>query len=124
MNHGMRNHADLAGGSGETAAPKAPLSAENCRSMVDIRAGIDALDKQLVELLTRRVGYIARAAEIKIAEGLPADIPWRVEQVVSKVKDHAQNSGLDPQLAEEVWRLLIRRAIELEERKMAQESGQ
>jgi isochorismate pyruvate lyase len=37
----------------------------DCQSMVDVRQGVDALDRALVALLTERQGYMDAAARIK-----------------------------------------------------------
>ena len=95
---------------------KAPAE---CLDMADIRAGIDVLDRELVVLLARRVGYIDRAAEIKGAAGLPANIPARVEEVVAKVRGTAVDAGFDADLAERLWREMIGWSIAREERAMS-----
>ncbi len=92
---------------------KAP---QDCRNMAELRAEIDALDGQIVALLARRVGYIDRAAELKPAEGLPARIEARVEDVVEKVCKRAGAEGFDPALAEAMWRLMIEWSIAREAR--------
>lgn len=83
--------------------------------MPAVRAAIDALDAEIVALLARRMALIDRAAAIKTREDLPARIEWRVEQVVQNARHHAGMSGLDPDLAETVWRALIEHAIAREE---------
>lgn len=93
-----------------------PRDPSACRSMEDVRAGIDHVDAQLVALFKRRVGYIDRAAEIKRPLNLPARIDWRVEEVVAKVRARAEAEGLDPDLAETIWRRLIDWSIAREER--------
>ncbi|WP_224825414.1 chorismate mutase [Cognatishimia sp. MH4019] len=89
-----------------------------CLDMVDIRAGIDALDRELVALLARRAAFIDRAAQIKEAAGLPANIPARVEDVVAKVRVAAGEAGFDVDLAERLWREMIDWSIAREERHM------
>lgn len=89
---------------------------EQCHSMRDLRTEIDRFDRQLVEMLARRATYIDRAAELKPAEGLPARIPDRVEAVVQNVRNEALFQGLDPDLAEQLWRILIDWSIAREER--------
>ena len=86
-----------------------------CENMLDVRAEIDRLDMALVRLLVERAGYIDRAAQVKAGVGLPARIDNRVEQVVQNVRRLAQAEGLDPQLAEELWRRLIDWSIAREE---------
>ena len=92
---------------------KAP---QDCANMAELRVEIDALDRQLVALLAQRATYIDRAAELKPAEGLPARIDERVEDVVAKVRITAQEAGFDPDLAETIWRRMIEWSIAREER--------
>jgi isochorismate pyruvate lyase len=49
-------------------APDAPprvLAAADCTTMAEVRAGVDALDRDLVALLVRRFAYMDAAARIK-----------------------------------------------------------
>ncbi|WP_368186994.1 chorismate mutase [Aestuariibius sp. HNIBRBA575] len=80
---------------------------QDCADMVELRQAIDVVDRELVALLTIRAGYIDRAIEIKRGNGLPARIPTRVEDVVTKVKAEATETGLDADLVEALWRRLI-----------------
>ncbi len=89
---------------------------QDCHSMQDLRVQIDRLDRQLIEMLVKRAGYIDRASELKPGEGLPARIPTRVEDVVQKVRASADELGLDAALAEQLWRILIDWSIAREER--------
>ncbi|TCO72987.1 chorismate mutase [Rhodovulum euryhalinum] len=88
---------------------------EDCRNMAELRAQIDALDADLVARLAERARYIDRAAELKPAEGLPARIGPRIDDVIRKVRARAGEEGLDPELAERLWRELIEWAIRREE---------
>ena len=89
---------------------------QDCRSMQDLRVQIDRLDRQLIEMLVRRARYIDRASELKPGEGLPARIPNRVEEVVRRVRAGSEEAGMDPELAERLWRILIAWSIAREER--------
>ena len=82
--------------------------------MPELRVQIDALDAEIIALLQKRAGYIARAAEIKQTEDLPARIEWRVEEVLAKARKNAQMVGLDPQLAETLWHEMIEWSIRKE----------
>ncbi len=88
----------------------------NCATMQELRAQIDKLDHQLIGMLATRAGYIDRAAQLKPGERLPARIPARVEEVVQKVRAGSDELGLDPDLAERIWRILIDWSIAREER--------
>lgn len=89
------------------------IPAAECRSMDDVRAQIDRLDRALVGLLAERQTYIERAAVLKTARGTVRD-EARIEDVVSKVLGEARRQGLSPAIAEPVWRELIARSIALE----------
>ena len=104
-----------------TARPKA---APDCTTMEEVRAGIDAVDAELVRLLVRRASYIDRAAVVKAPLNLPARIGWRVEEVVAKVRSTAAAEGLDPDLAEGLWRQLIDWSITREEGTLGSGQGQ
>ena len=41
--------------------PKLP---DACETMIDVREGVDAVDRELVALLERRFGYMRAAARI------------------------------------------------------------
>jgi len=84
--------------------------------MTVLRRQIDALDADLVQLLAIRAGYIDRAIALKQGNNWPARIPERVEEVVENVCDRAKTEGLDPELAETLWRQLIDWSIAREAR--------
>ena len=86
---------------------KAP---KDCQTMVDVRAGVDAIDRELVRLLVVRQGYMDAAARIKPNRAAVYDAE-RLEEVVSKVLAEGRRQGLSPQIAEPVWRKLIERCI-------------
>ena len=78
--------------------------------MAEVREGVDALDRALVELLAERQRYMDAAARIKPDRGTVRD-EARIEQVVANVKAEATRAGLSHAIAEPVWRLLIERCI-------------
>jgi isochorismate pyruvate lyase len=81
--------------------------------MADVRAGVDALDEALVRLLAERQAYMDAAARIKTDRAAVRD-QARVEQVVQRVIAASARAGLDPSIAEPVWRELIERSIQYE----------
>ncbi len=87
-----------------------PLAPEQCSTMVEVRAGVDALDRALVTLLAQRQRYMDAAARIKPDRGAVRD-EGRVEQVISRVKAAAAEAGLAEAIAEPVWRTLIECSI-------------
>lgn len=91
-----------------------PDTAAECRTMADIRANIDRIDRALMQLFAERWAFIGRAAEIKAELGLKADIPERVEEVRAHARDNARRHGLDESFYDELWSRLIRHAIDYE----------
>ncbi|CAL9674839.1 hypothetical protein SUDANB95_07759 [Actinosynnema sp. ALI-1.44] len=82
-------------------------------SLAEVRAGIDAIDAQLVRLLAERQGLVKAAAAFKGDEDA-VRAPDRVAQVIAKVRAKAADAGLSPEVAEAVWRAMIGAFIELE----------
>jgi isochorismate pyruvate lyase len=81
--------------------------------MDEVRAAIDALDESLMPLMAARAHCIAEAARIK---GDPeiALVPWRVEEVAGHARALAERHGLDPDLAERLWRAMMAEFIAYE----------
>lgn len=86
------------------------VSAGDCRTMEEVRAEIDRLDRMLVKLVAERQEYIEAAARIKDRES-EVRLEWRIEDVVAKVLAAADREGLSRHIAEPVWRTLIDRCI-------------
>ena len=82
----------------------------DCETMLDVRKGVDALDRALVLMLAERQRYMDAAARIKSERHTVLDTA-RIEDVVTKVKAAAREAGLSEEIAEPVWRLLIDRCI-------------
>ncbi len=91
---------------------------QDCKNMSDIRESIDALDRELMKLLSLRVEYIDRAAEIKAQIQMPARVEDRVEEVAMNARKNALREGVDPDVAEKLWRKMIEWSIKREEEKL------
>jgi isochorismate pyruvate lyase len=86
------------------------VAPEDCATMAEVRQGVDALDRALVQLLAERQRYMHAAARIKPSRDVVHD-DARIEDVVAKVKAAAATAGLSHAIAEPVWRTLIARCI-------------
>lgn len=93
-------------------------NAARAETMAEVRRGIDTLDQIIVSLLEERYAFIDRAADLKPDLKLPARVPNRVEEVVRNAKKSAAAIGFDPELTEQLWRLMIDLAILREEQTM------
>lgn len=85
----------------------------DCRDMTDVRAGVDEIDRMLVELIARRQGYMDAAARIKTERHTVLD-EARIQDVLNKVKAEAERHGLAWSIAEPVWRKMMERCIAYE----------
>jgi isochorismate pyruvate lyase len=99
-----------------------PRKAENCSNMEEVRAEIDRIDAALVDLIGERFGYVDRAWQLKQSPA-EARVPWRIQQVIDKVRARAGEKGLPPELAEALWRQMIGWFIQYEEEKLRQQTG-
>ena len=91
--------------------------APDCKSMDEIRVEIDRIDEALVELVAERFTYVDRAWQLKNSPD-EAVVPWRIQQVVDKVRAQAEEKGLPPELAESLWRQMIGWFIQYEEEQL------
>ena len=95
----------------------APREPKDCRNMDEVRAEIDRIDRELVDLIGERFTYVDRAWHLK-ASPAEARVPWRIRQVIDKVRARAAEQGLPPELAEALWRQMIGWFIQYEEEKL------
>lgn len=86
------------------------IDPENCQSMAEVRAGVDAIDRQIVALLKRRFGYMDAAARIKPNREAVRD-EWRKADVKAKVAAEAARHGVDPALLDRLYEDLIETSI-------------
>lgn len=86
--------------------------------MAAVRAEIDQLDDAILALLARRQACVDRAAVVKPAEGIPANAPARVTEVLARVRAKAEEAGFEPKTAEAMWQTMIEAMIAREERAM------
>ena len=84
-----------------------------CDNMDDLRVEIDQLDRVIVDLLSVRQGFMEQAARIKQDRNLVRD-ERRIEDVVAKALDHAQQVGAHPELVENLYRQMIEWCINYE----------
>jgi isochorismate pyruvate lyase len=92
-----------------------------CANMPEVRAEIDRIDAALVTLIAERFGYVERAWQIKLGENAAANVPWRNQQVINKVRAIATEKGVPPDLCEALWRQMIGWFIQYEEEKLRSE---
>jgi len=90
----------------------------DCRDLGEVRTEIDRVDRALVERIAERMGYVERAWQIKLGQKAEANVPWRNQQVIDKVRAIAAERGVPPDLCEALWRQMIGWFIQYEEEKL------
>jgi isochorismate pyruvate lyase len=87
--------------------------AADCNTMAEVRAGVDAVDRELVALLVRRFGYMDAAARIKPSRDLVRD-EGRKAEVLNNVQQLAAQHNLPAERIAAVWEVLVEQSIAYE----------
>lgn len=83
--------------------------------LTHVRADIDGIDAEIVRLLARRQRLVERAGTLKKGQSTDAvKAPNRVAHVIAARRAAAIEAGLDPDVAEQVWRAMIQAFTSLE----------
>lgn len=92
------------------------IDPQDCTTMEEVRAGVDAVDRALIALLARRFGYMDAAARIKPERGLVRD-EARKAQVIANARAAARAAGIPETPIADLWERLVEASIayELEE---------
>jgi len=93
--------------------PDKSPSPEACQTMAEVRAGIDALDAEIVELLALRFGYMRAAARIKPERGAVRDEARKAE-VIANARAVAEELNAPAGLIAELWERLVEGSIAYE----------
>jgi prephenate dehydrogenase len=77
---------------------------------------IDDLDRDLVQLLSRRAQFARRAGRAKASQGKAVVDPGRERQVLEARRGWAESEGLDPEGVAEIFQSILRfsRAVQRE----------
>lgn len=86
---------------------------DDCTTMAEVRAGVDATDRELAALLATRFGYMRAAARIKTERGAVRDEARKAEVIANAVAD-ARMLGWPEPLAAELWERLVEASIAYE----------
>ena len=85
----------------------------HCKTMAEVRAGVDALDEEIVTLLGRRMRFMEAAARIKPERARVRDEP-RKAAVIAHAREAAARVGFPPDLARAIYETLVEGSIAYE----------
>lgn len=84
-----------------------------CNSLEEVRSNIDRIDNEIIKLIAERGNYVVEASAFKKSEaGVKA--PNRVEEVIKKVRNRANEYGADSDMVEALYREMIARFVKME----------
>ena len=89
-----------------------------CGSLDEVRAEIDRIDDAIIQLIAERGAFVAQAARFKKDVDGVRDA-GRVEGVIRRVRAKAAEYGADEDMAEALYREMIRRFTDTEMRAFA-----
>ncbi len=82
------------------------MQPDKCSSLDEIRAGMDAVDQQIITLISERVVFVRAAAKFKTSSANVA-APERVAAVLKTRLEWAEAKGLDGVVVEGLYRDLV-----------------
>ena len=88
-------------------------SPNDCQTMAQVRAGVDALDRELVALLARRFDLMRAAARIKPERAMVRD-EARKAAVITAARAEAQRLGAPAERIAALWEALVESSIAYE----------
>ncbi|MBV7259894.1 chorismate mutase [Erythrobacter crassostreae] len=89
------------------------LAPDDCTTMLEVRAGVDETDRELVALLTRRFGYMRAAARIKPTRDAVRDEDRKASVINAAVKE-AEAAGIPSEVIADIWERLVEGSIAYE----------
>ncbi len=93
-----------------------PVAPADCAGLDEIRAGMDAIDREIVALIAARVEYVRAAAKFKTSSaGVAA--PERVAAVLKTRREWAEAAGLSGDVVESIYRDLVAYCVSEEHRR-------
>ena len=101
--------------------PKRPWE---CADMSHVRDEIDRIDREMVDLIAQRFGYVERAWQLK-KDPSDAYVPWRIQQVIDRVKARSAEKDMPPEMSEmigAIWRQMIGWFVQYEEEKLRRQA--
>ncbi len=93
--------------------PDSVKDPETCETMIDVRAGVDALDRELVALLAKRFGYMRAAARIKPSRDAVRDEARKASVIAAAIAE-AEAHGIPADVIADIWEGLVEGSIAYE----------
>ena len=86
---------------------------DECANLQEVRDEIDIIDREVIEALSKRFKYVIAAARFKTSEASVRSSD-RFQAMLQQRREWAQESGLNPDVVENIYRDLVSYYIEEE----------
>ena len=86
---------------------------DECANIHEVREEIDIIDREVIEALSKRFQYVIAAARFKTSEA-SVRASERFHEMLQQRREWAQESGLNPDVVENIYRDLVNYYIEEE----------
>jgi isochorismate pyruvate lyase len=86
---------------------------DECANIHEVRDEIDIIDREVIEALSKRFQYVIAAARFKTSEASVRS-PDRFQAMLQQRREWAQESGLNPDVVENIYRDLVNYYIDEE----------
>jgi len=105
--------------------PQSSMNEKSVKNNVDqeleqLRLRLDAIDQQIVSLLSKRQAEVERVVQLKKAHNIPVYHPAREENLISQRRHQGSKARLDPDYVEEIYRRILRQSRVEQTAQMAQ----
>ncbi len=86
---------------------------DECANIHEVRDEIDIIDREVIDALSKRFQYVIAAARFKTSEA-SVRAPDRFHAMLQQRREWAKESGLNPDVVENLYRDLVNHFIEEE----------
>ncbi len=88
-----------------------------------LRKKLDKIDESIISLIAERQFNVEQIGNVKLSTNSPTRDYQREKQVIDKVKNHAKAQGLDPEIAQQIFELVIETSLSKQEIQKVKESN-
>ena len=93
------------------------------KKLDQLRNKLDEIDEQIITLIAERQFNVEQIGNVKLSTNSPTRDYQREKQVINKVRNHATKQGLDPEIAQQIFELVIETSLSKQEIQKVKESN-
>ena len=93
------------------------------KKLDQLRSKLDVIDEQIITLIAERQFNVEQIGNVKLNTNSPTRDYQREKQVIDKVRNHASQKQLDPNIAQKIFELVIETSLSKQEIQKVKESN-